>query len=188
MLYHVSPTRGLKTLQPHSSTHGKAYVYAIDNLVTGMLFGAKKDDFDFMLSTDAQGTPMLYECYPDAFRHIYQGKSCSVYCVEDSGFQRGLTGWEPELVSENAVEVLQEIVVDDLYQRLLTEEQNGTLKVFRYAFNDAYRRCIADHILDRLIRSEMDLTHCMETDVRFATYYQDMIQALLSILDGHLLR
>lgn len=36
MLYHVSPKAGLKILQPHKSTHKKAYVYAIENMVTGI--------------------------------------------------------------------------------------------------------------------------------------------------------
>ena len=60
MLYHVSPVAGLKTLQPRVSTHGKEYVYAIDNMVTALLFGAKKDDFDFLLYTDEKGTPIIY--------------------------------------------------------------------------------------------------------------------------------
>jgi len=79
MLYHVSATPGLTVLTPRVSSHGKAYVYAIDNLVTGLLFGARHDDFDFLLDTDANGTPEIYECYPDAFRKVYQGKTCSVY-------------------------------------------------------------------------------------------------------------
>ena len=91
MLYHVSPKTGLKTIQPHVSTHKKAYVYAIENMVTGILFGAKQDDFDFIISTDESDTPIIYECYPDAFKKIYQGKSRSVYLVDEKDFQRGLT-------------------------------------------------------------------------------------------------
>lgn len=41
MLYHISDIHNLKTLVPKVSTHGKAYVYAIDNIVTGLLFGYK---------------------------------------------------------------------------------------------------------------------------------------------------
>lgn len=188
MLYHVSPKAGLKTIQPHISTHKKAYVYAIDNMVTGMLFGAKKDDFDFIIYTDENGCPSVFECYPDAFRKVYQGRSCSVYVVDDNGFQRGATSWAPELVSEKEVEAKEEIVINDLYQRLLKEEQNGTLKIFRYEFNDTYRKMISSHIIDRLIRFSIDLNNCIETDARFATYYKDIIQALIGIMDGHLLQ
>ena len=55
MLFHVSSTPDIKVLEPRVSTHGKAYVYAIENLVTGLLFGAKKDDFDLIISTDEAG-------------------------------------------------------------------------------------------------------------------------------------
>ena len=61
MLYHVSQKTGLKALQPHVSTHKKAYVYAIENMVTGILFGAKQDDFDFIINTDEKGIPAIYE-------------------------------------------------------------------------------------------------------------------------------
>lgn len=70
MLYHVSQKTGLQTLQPHTSTHKKPYVYAIENIVTGLLFGVKQDDFDFIISTDENDKPTIYECYPDAFQEL----------------------------------------------------------------------------------------------------------------------
>lgn len=45
ILYHVSSIAGLRVLEPRESSHGKKYVYAIDDLVTGLLFGVRKDDF-----------------------------------------------------------------------------------------------------------------------------------------------
>lgn len=187
MLYHVSPNTGLKILRPHMSTHKKAYVYAIENMVTALLFGAKQDDFDLMISTDEGDTPIVCECYPNAFRGIYQGKSCSVYEVSDEGFQRGRTSWEPELVCEREIEVQNEIIIEDLYQCLLEEEQKGRLKICRYEFSREYREKIASHIVDRLIRFEIDLNQCMEQDFRFATHYKGIVQALSKVMDGHLL-
>jgi hypothetical protein len=187
MLYHVSPKSGLKVIKPHVSTHKKAYVYAIENMVTGMLFGVKQDDFDFSISTDEKGAPILYECYPDALKKKYQGKSCSVYVVDDKDFRSGLTSWSPEFVCEKEVEVISEIVIEDLYQRLLEEEQNGNLVIHRYEFTNEYRKKIASHIIGRLIRFEVDLSNCFESDIRFASYYKDIIQALNDIMDGHLL-
>ncbi len=188
MVYHISPKSGLKVIKPHISTHKKAYVYAVDNMVVGMIFGAKHDDFDFIISTDENDIPTIYECYPDSFEKIFQGKSCSVYVLDDNGFKRGLTSWTPELVSESESEVKEEIVIDDLYRRLLTEEQNGALKIFRYEFNDKYRKKIALHITDRIFRFEIDLDSCTEKDVRFATYYKDIVNALICVTDGHLLQ
>lgn len=188
MLYHISPIAGLKILQPHVSSHKKAYVYAIEDAVVGMLFGAPKDDFDFILSTDENGMSCVYECYPNAFQNVYEGKSCSVYEVSDEGFRRGMTSWSPELVSEDEVKVINEVVVEDLYQRLLKEEQRGSLKIHRYEHSDEYRRMISVHIVDRLIRFQVDLKQCLKTDRRFSIYYRGIIQELISIMDGHLLQ
>lgn len=186
MLYHVSKTAGLTVLKPHLSSHGKPYVYAIENLVTGLLFGVKKDDFDFLLNTDEAGTPVVYECYPDAFRQKYEGQSCSVYEVEDTGFLRGVTGWTPELVCEREAAVVREQRIPDLYARLLEEEQRGTLTIRRYADDPAYRAMIAAHIVDRLIRFDC-LAYFDTQDERGTRYYRALIDGLKSVMDGHLL-
>ena len=187
MLYHVSPTEGLKKLTPRVSTHGKAYVYAIENMVTGLLFGAKHDDFDFNISTDDEDRPILCECYPDAFRSVFQGKGCSMYAVGDAGFERGRTGWEPELVCEHDVPVLEETVIPDLYERLLALEAQGQLIIRRYEFTGEYRRFIAAHIVDRIVRFDLDLNRITETDRRFATHFKGIVEQLRSAVDGHLL-
>lgn len=178
MLYHVSGTSGLKTLQPRVSTHKKAYVYAIENMVTGLLFGARCDDFDFIISTDDDGAPAVFECYPDAFKKVYQGKSCSVYEVSDEGFLRGMTSWEPELVCENEVEVLREVFVNDIYQRLLEEESKGNLEIIRYEHSDEYRKMIYEHIFDRIARFGIDLDTIADKDERFLTYHKDIISVI----------
>lgn len=188
MLYHVSQKTGLKTLSPSASTHKKKYVYAIENMVTGLLFGAKQDDFDFLITTNEYQKPVVYECYPGAFSGIYQGKGCSVYEVDDPAFQRGMTSWEPELVCEHEVTVQREIVISDLYEKLLEEESAGNLEIRRYEYTDAYRKLISSHVVDRLIRFDIDLNTCAATDKRFSEYYGQIIEALSSVMDGHLLR
>ena len=75
MLYHISKTAGLKKLKPQVSTHKKPYVYAIENVVTGLLFGAPHDDFDFIISEE-NGIPVIMEFNKDKFLNIindYQG-------------------------------------------------------------------------------------------------------------------
>lgn len=188
MLYHVSPNAGLETLHPHESSHKKAYVYATGNLVVGLLFGVKKDDFDFCILTDENGLTTVYECYPDAFRTIYQGKSCSVYVVDEEGFKRGLTSWSQELVCDQEVKVQKEIRIVDIYERLIEEEALGNIVIHRYEFNDDYRKDISAHVVDRFIRFGIDLNHCLGQDIRFSTYYKGIVEGLLNILDGHLLQ
>lgn len=184
MLYHVSSTPGITVLTPRVSSHGKAYVYAVDDLVTGLLFGAKHDDFDFLLSTDKGETPVVYECYPDAFCLVYQGKACSVYELKEDGFLRGMTSWDPELVCESEVAVESETVIADLYSRLLQEAASGKLILHRYSDSQEYRHLISEHIVDRLIR--FDALDRLDTDARFQKYYRAIIEELRSVMDGHL--
>lgn len=183
-VYHVSDTSGLRVLQPRVSTHKKPYVYAIDNLVTGLLFGVRKDDFDFLITTDQEDRPVVYECYPDAFRQKYEGRSCSIYELSEEGFVRGATSWTPELVSERETPVLQETVVPDLYSRLLEEEKQGNLVLQRYQDTSEYKKMIVIPIVDRLIRFDI-LDGDWERDSRFATYYRPLIEGLLAFTNGH---
>lgn len=182
MVYHISKTAGLKVLKPQVSTHKKAYVYAVENMVTGLLFGSSHDDFDFIISEE-NGVPVIMECYPDAFRMIFKDKKCSVYEIGEDGFMRGMTSWSPELVCEHEVTVMCEIPVDDLHARLLSEEANGNLIIRRYEDTADYKRLVSEHIVDRLIRFDAVYTE----NQRLITHYGKLIDALREIMDGHLL-
>lgn len=188
MLYHVSNKSGLKILQPYYSTHKKSYVYATDHMVTGLLFGTKHDDFDFIISTNENDIPVIYECYPNAFYQIYQDKSCSVYEVSEDGFKRGTTSWDAELVNENEVKVINELFIENLYEKLLEEEEKENLLICRYKFSDEYRKMISSHIVDRIIRFDIDLNNICEQDTRFSVHYKKIVQALITTMDGHLLQ
>ena len=182
MLYHISKTAGLKILKPHVSTHKKAYVYAIENVVTGLLFGAPQDDFDFIISEE-NGVPIIMECYPDAFRLSFKDKKCSIDEIGDEGFMRGMTSWSSELVCESEVAVVRETVVHDLYSRLLDEEACGNLTVCRYEDTADYKRTISEHIVDRLVRFDAIYTE----NEKIKKHYGKIIDALKDIMDGHLL-
>ena len=81
----------------------------------------------------------------------------------------------------------REPVVDDLCRRRLEEEKRGTLTTFRYEQPDECRRVIAGHVVDRLIRFDVDLDTCMETDSRFAAHFRGLVQGLRDLMDGRLL-
>lgn len=182
MLYHISKNAGLKTLKPQISSHKKPYVYAIENVVTGLLFGAPHDDFDFIISEE-RNIPVIMECYSDAFRFRFKDKKCSIYEINENGFMRGMTSWSPELVCENEVAVVREIPVDDLYLRLLEEESGGNLIIRRYEDTTDYKSTVSEHIVDRLIRFDAVYTE----SERLKKHYGKLIDALQKIMDGHLL-
>lgn len=182
-LYHISKITGIKVLKPQISTHKKAYVYATDDLVTGLLFGAPHDDFDFIISEES-GIPAIYECYQNAFDIVFCEKSCSVYEVSDEGFERGKTSWDKEFVCENDVPVMNEIFIGSLYSHLLSEESAGNLLIHRFENTDMYKKIISEHIVDRLIRfNVLD----GEISEKIQYHYGEIITSLKNIMDGHLL-
>lgn len=124
MLYHASKEKGLTILEPRVSTHGIAYVYAINNRITAACFGALKDDFDLLMD-EINGIPHLYECYPHAIEAIYSGKNCSLYEVREEGFLSGKTGWEAELVCEHKVPVVKEECISNLLSFLTQAVAEG---------------------------------------------------------------
>lgn len=180
MVYHVSATPGLAVLVPRRSSHGKAFVYAVDNLVTGLLFGARHDDFDFLIDVDARGAPEVWECYPGAFDAVYRGRRCTVYALEEVGFVRGATPWQAELVCESPVPVRQEMAVPDLYARLLQEAANGALLLHRYACTPEHRALVAAHVADRLVR--FGALARLQSDVRFERYERPVLEAIRASL------
>ena len=188
LLYHVSPQGGLDALEPRASTHGVHYVYAVRDLAAGLLFGAKQDDFDFIISTLPDGRTELCECWEGALEARYAGRECSVYTVAADGFLEGMTGWPAELVSERAVAVLSEERVGDLLERILAEEARGALTVRRYSRDREYRATVARHITDRLIRFDVDIESCLDGgDERFRQHYAGIVRALAAARDGSLL-
>lgn len=152
MLYHVSPQQGLTVLEPRVSTHGKAWVYALADEVTALLFGARQDDFDLCIDSLEDGRTEVWECWDGAFLGCYSGKSCSVYQLAEQGFLSGQTSWSPEQVCPHLVPVLGETIVPDLYERLQQEEAAGRVILRRWREDESYQAKIRAHIVDRLER------------------------------------
>lgn len=79
-LYHVSHIANLDILVPHTSTHGKPYVYATECLELALLFGSNKSygDYDGIYGIK-DGQVYFYEAYKDAFKRRFYGESCYIY-------------------------------------------------------------------------------------------------------------
>ena len=162
MLYHASPVPGLTVLEPHVSTHGTAYVYALDNAATALLFGAPKDDFD-LLTDERDGVPIVWECRPNALREVYACKACSLYTVAEDGFLSGQTGWRPEHVCASPVPVVSEERIPVLYERLLVAQRRGACVLNRFRADAEYRAFLREELRERI--AAFGLT---ERDVRAA--------------------
>lgn len=150
--------------------------------MTGLLFGVKKDDFDFMIDADEKGTPIIYECYPNALKLKYENQSCSIYEVEEKGFLKNQTNWEPELVSKVPVKVQQEVRITDIYSELQKAIREGNLIFYEYKEERDFKAVISEHVVDRIIRFDM-LEH-VEEDERFSLYYGKIVEQLKKLISG----
>ena len=173
MLYHASKQAGLKELRPQISTHGKAYVYAINNRLTALLFGAPKDDFDILMD-ESNGTPVIYECYPDALKSVYWGKSCSLYSLSEDGFLANRTGWDPELVCERAVSVVCEERIENIYEEIIRAIQAGGCIFHPYSEDTEYQDFLRDELSERI--KQFGITEAqMQADPRFELYFNRLL-------------
>ncbi len=173
MLYHASTINNLKYLKPNMSIHGDSYVYAIKNKVTAVCFGASKDDFDILMDEE-DGVPVLFECYPAAFKKVYDGKACSLYTVEEEQFVSGKTGWDSELVSENTVQVLNEDIIPDIYDYLIEAANRNECILNLYSASDSYQHMLKEELEERI--KDFGLTkEQMANDNRFRLYFSKIL-------------
>lgn len=154
-LYHVSTIPDLKILEPHVSTHGKAYVYATSNLYFSLFFGGKEScgDFDgiYGLRLD-KNRPYFYEAYEGALERRFDGAVCYIYEVDPSTFMSGKTSFKGEVVSEKPVKILNCKKVENLYDFLLKLNKEGKIELHFFEDTEEYRKMIDDHVTDRIVR------------------------------------
>lgn len=151
-LFHVSKTGNLKILEPHTSTHGKPYVYATPNLEFSLFFGSKKSwgDFDGIYGLN-DGVPYFFEAYEGALKRRFGGQVCYVYEVDPTNFETGKTNFKGEVVSEKPVQVLSETKIENLYNHLLNLFEEGKINLHFFEHTKAYRKMIDNHISKRII-------------------------------------
>lgn len=129
-VYHGSHTSGLKKLIPHKSTHGN-YVYATEDKTLPVIFsGVAGDDLVYSLFRQNTEPWQLVERVPECFSVIYN-TSASVYTLEPDSFKDIHTGFT-EVVSETAVDVVQEEKIPNVYQELERLEKEGLIQIYHY--------------------------------------------------------
>lgn len=84
ILYHGSTIGGLKTLNPHKSTHDFKYVYATPYIGIAVAYMAKFTDFDISTGT-INGVPYIAERYKDALKSLFKKKGY-IYTVDPTNF------------------------------------------------------------------------------------------------------
>ena len=133
IVYHGSKEHGLKIIEPRVSTHG-TYVYATPEKVLALNFSGRcGDDLTYDIGhfdTDENGPWELVENIPGAFEKMFSNSS-SIYTLSDDTFKDIHTGFE-EVVSEEAVDVINEEYCENVYDGLLEAEKEGLVRIYRY--------------------------------------------------------
>ena len=174
MLYHASQQSGIKELVPHASTHGKKYVYAINNRTTAILFGAPKDDFDILVD-ESDGKPVIFEFYPNALRKIYFEKTCYLYVLSEEGFLSNQTEWKPELVCEHNVPVVSEEKIENIYNEIIASIHVDSCIFHAYSTDEEYQMFLKDELSER-VRHFGITDEQMDADPRFALYFNNLLE------------
>lgn len=147
MLFHGSKTSGIKTLKPSFSMHGREYVYLTTNKAVALIYTVnaievfhevnhlvKPEKFHawYSYGFDKDKHLVIDEYYPNATEETYSGRSGYIYVCEDSDKYINPTNIYCAKVTENDVNVIDEIVIEDIYQEMLKLEKAGELKIRRY--------------------------------------------------------
>lgn len=131
-LFHGSSAAGLKTIEPHVSTHGEAYVYASRDPMIALLFLGKWDDFLLNVAHGDDALLEITERCAGALEAAFEGVGGSLYELKEKNFQVGRTRFDGELVSKESQTVLCETVCSDIYGELIAANERGALRIRRY--------------------------------------------------------
>ena len=166
ILYHCSPTPGLRVLEPRVTPYfDKPRQLCLTELRPMALFYGIRH-FEYTYGYTRAGELYYMEQFPGALAELYGGKSASLYlCEEREGMER--TAIPHEVVTTEPVPVREEILIPDLLAALREQERQGTVRLIPWEqVDEANRRWIVDaerrEILDRglLDRPEDPMAHC----------------------------
>ncbi len=128
--YHCSPIAGLTILEPRKpvSFEKPARVYMTTLLPMALMYTIRNYEYTYGYTKDGQ--ICFDEYFPNALEILYRGKSASLYLCDPQNTEQ--TEIPHEAISESAVPVISETVIQDAYEALLEQEQLGKLVIHRY--------------------------------------------------------
>lgn len=128
--YHCSPASGLKVLEPRKpeAFDKPARVYMTTLLPMALMYGVRNYEYTYGYTKEKE---MFFdEHFPNELEVLYKGKSASLYICQPESVES--TRIPNEAVSEKPVQVLEEILIPDVYEALLDQERQGSLIIRRY--------------------------------------------------------
>lgn len=147
LLYHASPTAGIRTLEPRVSNHGLPRVYfsrkrenTLVYLCNAIEKHCRETGFSYPGPCEKwgpygftpQGLLRLEEYYPNALEDTYKGVPAYIYMVHETPAMQPLEGIRDAVISAEPVPVADVEYIEDAYQAILAAEKVGQIEILRY--------------------------------------------------------
>ncbi|MCM1299090.1 MAG: hypothetical protein NC203_05920 [Firmicutes bacterium] len=149
MLYHASPTAGIKTLTPRISNHGEPLIYFSEKRENTLVYLSnavekycRQTGFKYSGAWEKwatygfkEGKLILEEYYPNASELTYSGVSGYIYSVEED------ISFEPQkdiphaFISRSSVQTVKSEYIPDAYAALLSAAEKGHIIIKPYEDN-----------------------------------------------------
>lgn len=170
-LYHGSPEAGLRELRPAVSALAdakKPLVYLTSLPTTALFYGVRCFEYTYGYNwkDGVPGGLHYIECFPDALRSLYGGRTGFLYSCEVSAEAVTSTQKPNEFVSAEPLPVACCQEIPDLYEAFLEAERQGKLEIFRY-------ETLSQKMLDRIEQTAAQTVaeqNLRQADTPFADY------------------
>lgn len=133
-LYRGCKEKGLKIMEPRTVNHGKSFVYATDDPIRASIYSVKGGNLNYTNILTGDGDKLcLIERVPNCLERIFNVEG-RYYVLDDSTFVKHneIGVGEHEYVSKEVVNVIDEVVIPNMFQYYLNLEKENKLKIYRY--------------------------------------------------------
>lgn len=132
-VYHGSNISNLKMIKRNKSTHNKNWVYGTYSKAISTIFvGSNGNDLYYNLSGNGIDSPIeLVERKQGMFNKIFN-ISGSIYKLDSKNFKSNMTGWSPEVVSDQDEKVLGEERINNVMDELIKLDKLKKIKLYFY--------------------------------------------------------
>lgn len=133
-LYRGCKEAGLKIMEPRIVNHVEAFVYATDDPIRASIYSVKGGNLNYTnILTDDGDKLCLIERVPNCLERIFNVEG-RYYVLDDSTFVKHneMGVGEHEYVSKEVVNVIDEVVIPNMFQYYLNLEKENKLKIYRY--------------------------------------------------------
>ncbi len=133
-VYHSSSRQNLKAIKPDKSTHDEKWIYATTSIEMSAVFlSGKGGDLTCQVGRDkVTGKVFICERFKNSFDFRYNNYSGSIYKLSSHKFINDKTGWGEEVVSNEVVEIVEEIKINDVKKYILKLIKQGKVLLIKY--------------------------------------------------------